>query len=53
MKKLDVYSLSELKDNELKEIYGGFLGGIAAAFGIIVAPPYGAGYLYGKLTCEE
>ena len=56
MKYLETYNLTELKESELKETNGGLLQailGVAAAVSLIGALAYGAGYLYGKITCDK
>jgi lactobin A/cerein 7B family class IIb bacteriocin len=46
-------STSSLNDNELYEINGGGLMLFLVAVSGVCLLAYGAGYLYGKLTCEE
>ena len=46
---LENYGVSNLETWEMKTTDGGFLGPVAAAFGIIGAIAFAAGYAYEKL----
>ena len=56
---LETLALRQLDERELSNISGGILpalGALGLAFGLlsgVALLAYGAGYLYGKLTCDK
>jgi lactobin A/cerein 7B family class IIb bacteriocin len=52
---LEDFSVELLKTDEMKKVNGGILPLVGAALGLlggVALLAYGAGYLYGKLTCD-
>ncbi len=50
--KIEKMSVSELKPNEYKTIFGGAFFAAITIFSGICLLAAGAGYIYGKLTCN-
>ena len=50
--KTNKIELKELSNKELSEIEGGWFMAVVAGVTLVGALAYGAGYVYGKLTCE-